>query len=106
MLIVARSASEELTGSDQQRKDADEYPSPKDKDKDEGSFALNLPPHDTQTHTCVFCLSRQLLAYQLEIQVNHVLVLYFVPSSSSFCLPSLPHHSSYYAYDLIRENEA
>ena len=48
--VVARSASEEVTGSDQQRKDADEYPSPKDKDKDEGSFAHTLTHCHTHIH--------------------------------------------------------
>lgn len=41
---IARSASEELSGSDQQRKDADEYPSPKDKDKDEGASSVCTHP--------------------------------------------------------------
>ena len=35
---TVRSVSEEMSASEQQRKDAEEYPSPKDKDKDEGLF--------------------------------------------------------------------
>jgi hypothetical protein len=45
---TARSASEDVAGSDQKSKgDADEYPSPKDKDKDEGKVQFKSVDNTT-----------------------------------------------------------